>query len=116
MARKNFNLDKLVKQTEDTLVPTHFEKQTTTADQPNKVGRPVSKRNCSRGVGKSQTFFLSPEDKQRLADCAYFAHVDQQDIIRLALKNFLDLHTRDGRLTDSAIQDILQYVEQTTIG
>lgn len=108
MARKNLdlNVNQIIEEEQQNVVPVTFTQ---------KKGRPFSNRTCSKKDGKSQTIYLVAEDKALLSDCAYFAHVDQQDIIRVALRRFLDEYAQSGRLTDKGVAIVEQYKEDTTI-
>jgi len=116
MARKQnaFNLDSLMESERANLVP--MPSPSPLASVENKViGRPKSKRTCSRELGVAQTIYFTKEDKKLLNTTAFMSEVDQQDIVRCALRQFFKRYAAGNELTEEGRGLVLQYVEETTV-
>lgn len=113
MPRKQdaFNIDSLMASERQNLTPMAV--PVVSEDKP--LGRPKSKRTCSKASGVAQTIFFTQEDKKLLNTCAFLAEIDQQDIVRCALRKFFEEYVSDKELTEEGRALVQQYIDATTI-
>jgi len=111
--KKNpYTIDSLMESERANLVPM------TSAPAPSEnktIGRPKSKRTCSKETGIAQTIYFTREDKKLLNTAAFLAEVDQQDIVRCALRQFFRKYAAGNELTEEGRGEVLQYIESTTL-
>lgn len=77
-------------------------------------GRPAGKRTVGKDKGTGMTLYLTTEMKDMVKSCAFFANVDQADIVRTALGLFLAERCKYGRLDEEGIALVREQIENTT--
>lgn len=77
-------------------------------------GRPLGRRTVGKDKGAGMTMYMTREMKGELRSCAFFAGVDQGDIIRTAIGVFLHSHSVDGRLDKEGIALVRKHIADTT--
>lgn len=79
-----------------------------------KAGRPRARIYNNKGT-KATTFNIPVDTKELIENCAFFAKVEQADIIRTALKYFLDNHTVANSLTPDGERMVRDYIRETSV-
>ena len=116
MPRKEnaFNIDSLMESERNNIVPMAISQQPTVN---NPIGRPKSRRTCSKENGSPQIIFFTKEEKKAINTCSFFSGFDQQDIIRCAVRQFLNGYTnpKTYELAEEGRGLIQEYIDSTTL-
>lgn len=116
MPRKEnaFNIDSLLESERNNIVPMANSQQPTTN---NPIGRPKSRRTCNKENGSPQVIFFTKEEKKAINTSSFFSGFDQQDIIRCAVRQFLNKYTdpKTFELSEEGRGLIQEYIYSTTL-
>lgn len=79
-----------------------------------RVGRPRNRTFTKKDAIPLSVFF--PADmKDALETASFFGKVDQSDIVRAAVKQFLSKYTNGSQLTPSGATIVRDYIDETTV-
>lgn len=79
-----------------------------------KAGRPRARQYNNKGT-RPTTFNMPIDMKEQVESCAFFSKVEQADIIRTALKLFLEKHATANSLKTDGERLVRDYIKETSI-
>lgn len=80
----------------------------------NRVGRPRNRTFTKKNAIPLSVYFPA-EMKDTLESASFFGKVDQSDIVRAAVKQFLANYSNGSQLTPSGLTIVRDYIADTTV-